>query len=66
MLAPTMFPGRQEGSLGEGWKGVKEKAPKNVALSFLGFSFTHCRFALSVGGSCSSSQTSQVLFQTCG
>lgn len=35
MLAPTKFPGKQEGSLGEGWKGVKEKAPKNQ----IGFTF---------------------------
>lgn len=35
MLAPTKFPGKQEGSLGEGWKGVKEKVPKKQLLPFL-------------------------------
>lgn len=35
MLAQTKFPGKQEGSLGEGWKGVKEKAPQKQLLPFL-------------------------------
>lgn len=34
MLAPTKFSGKQEGSLGEGWKGVKEKISPN-SKSFL-------------------------------
>lgn len=38
MLALTRFPGKQEGSLGEGWKGVKEKVPKKQILA-LGFTF---------------------------
>lgn len=38
MLAPIKFPGKQEGSLGEGWKGVKEKVPKKQILP-LGFTF---------------------------
>lgn len=70
MLALTKFPGKQEGSLGEGWKGVKERVPKKQLLLFLGlaslsYSFTSS-LCLSVAGSCSSSQTSQVLSQTCG
>lgn len=66
MLAPTKFPGKQEGSLGGGWKGVKEKVPKKQsflwALPSSSHSFTSS-LCLSVTGSGSSSQTSQVLFR---
>lgn len=70
MLAWTKLPGKQEGSLGEGWKGGKEKVPKKQLPPLLGlasplYSFTSS-LGFSVAGCCISSQTSEVLFQSCG